>query len=52
LATGGTANALAKIVEKAGGIVVGMEFLIELEDLKGREINSEYDIKALVKYNS
>lgn len=51
LATGGTVNALAKIVEKAGGIVVAMEFLIELEELNGRELNGEYDIKSLIKYN-
>ncbi|QQK07382.1 adenine phosphoribosyltransferase [Miniphocaeibacter halophilus] len=51
LATGGTVNALAKIVEKAGGIVAAMEFLIELEELNGRELNSEYEINSLVKYN-
>ncbi len=51
LATGGTVNALAKLIEECGGVVVAMEFLIELEDLKGREVNSEYYVNALVKYD-
>ncbi|WP_099203544.1 adenine phosphoribosyltransferase [Miniphocaeibacter massiliensis] len=52
LATGGTVNAIAKLIEECGGIVVAMEFLIELEDLKGREKNSEYYIKSIVRYDN
>ncbi len=37
LATGGTASATAGMIEKQGGIVVGIDFLIELAFLKGRE---------------
>ncbi len=51
LATGGTVNALAKIIEKAGGYVVAMEFLIELIDLGGRDKNKGYYINSLLEYN-
>ncbi|MFT8735826.1 MAG: phosphoribosyltransferase family protein, partial [Lentilactobacillus hilgardii] len=37
LATGGTINATREIIEKLGGIVAGVAFIIELEDLHGRE---------------
>lgn len=50
LATGGTTRATAKLIEKLGGEVVAMAFLIELEFLNGRDKVSEYDIKSLVKY--
>lgn len=52
LATGGTVNAMAKLVEKCGGELVAMEFLIELEDLKGREVNKEYYIDSIIKYDN
>lgn len=51
LATGGTVISAAKLIESQGGEVVAMEFLIELEDLKGREKISEYYINSLVKYD-
>lgn len=50
LATGGTMEAAAKLIEKLGGEVVSMQFLIELEFLKGREKLSQYDINSLLKY--
>lgn len=50
LATGGTMEAAAKLIEKLGGEVVSMQFLIELEFLKGREKLSQYDINSLIKY--
>lgn len=51
LATGGTVNAACKLIEQQGGKVVAMEFLIELEQLKGREKNKDYYINSLVKYD-
>ncbi|MFH0778504.1 MAG: adenine phosphoribosyltransferase [Candidatus Eisenbacteria bacterium] len=50
LATGGTALAAARLVEKLGGGVAGIVFLIELEFLKGRERLAAYDLFSLVKY--
>jgi adenine phosphoribosyltransferase len=50
LATGGTIKAAIELVEKLGGVVVGLGFLIELEELKGRELLHGYNIKTLVKY--
>ena len=50
LATGGTVEATIKLVEQLGGEVVGCAFLIELEDLKGRERLSGYDVYAAMKY--
>ena len=50
LATGGTTNASIKLVEQLGGIVIGCAFLIELEDLKGREALNGYDVFTLMKY--
>lgn len=50
LATGGTVEATIKLVEKLGGEVVGCAFLIELLDLKGRELIKNYNIKALIQY--
>jgi len=50
LATGGTVDATIKLVESLGGVVVGCAFLIELEDLKGRELLQNYQVLALMKY--
>ena len=50
LATGGTVEATIKLVEELGGIVVGCAFLIELEDLGGRDILKDYDVYTLMKY--
>lgn len=50
LATGGTMYAAAKLVEKLGGEVVGLGFLIELEDLNGREKLKGYKVESLIQY--
>ncbi len=50
LATGGTALAVCKLVEKLGGKVLGCAFLIDLTNLKGREKLSRYDVFALITY--
>ncbi len=50
LATGGTMKATIAMVEKLGGIVVGLAFLIELEYLNGRELLKDYPIFSLLKY--
>lgn len=51
LATGGTINACAKLVESQGAEVVSMQFLMELTELNGREKNSEYSIDAVLEYD-
>lgn len=50
LATGGTVEATAKLIEKLGGEVVGIAFLIELSFLNGREKLKNYDILSLITY--
>lgn len=50
LATGGTVEATIKLVEKLGGKVVGAAFLIELEDLKGRDLISSIPVFTILKY--
>ena len=50
VAIGGTMEAAAKLIEQLGGEVVSMQFLIELEDLKGREKLSQYEVNSLIKY--
>lgn len=50
LATGGTAAAVAKLVETLQGKVVGLGFILELDFLKGREKLTGYDVNSLVHY--
>ncbi|HEX8101706.1 MAG TPA: adenine phosphoribosyltransferase [Solirubrobacteraceae bacterium] len=51
LATGGTARALADLVERIGGEVVGCAFLVELGFLGGRAQLDGFDVEALVVYD-
>lgn len=48
LATGGTASATARLVAEAGGSVVGLAFLLELEFLSGRAALTGYQVESLV----
>lgn len=50
LATGGTIEATIKLVEQLGGVVVGTAFIVELDDLNGREKLKGYDILSLLNY--
>ena len=50
LATGGTAAAAAKLVEKIGGTVAGFAFIIELTGLNGAKKIGKYPYKSLVRY--
>ena len=51
LATGGTAEAAIKLIKRTGGNLVGVAFLIELEDLKGREkFDHDLRIVSMLKY--
>ena len=51
LATGGTALAAVKLVEKLGGIVVGVVFVMELSYLDGRKTLEGYDVYSVVSYD-
>ncbi len=50
LATGGTVSAAIELVEKLGGHIAGIAFLVELTFLKGREQLEGHDVFALIKY--
>lgn len=49
LATGGTIHAVIDLVEKMGGNIVGLAFLLELTALKGREKMKGYPVVSLIK---
>lgn len=50
IATGGTTEAICKLIEKLGGKVVKIVFLIELLALSGREKLKDYDMVSVIKY--
>ncbi len=50
LATGGTTVATIKLIEELGGEVVGIAYVIELDDLKGRDSLKDYNLFTLVHY--
>jgi adenine phosphoribosyltransferase len=51
LATGGTAAAAARMVEKAGATVAGLGFVVELTFLKGRQKLEGYNVFSLLQYD-
>ena len=51
MATGGSAEAAAKLVEKLGGQVVRMAFVMELAGLEGRKKLAGYDVESLIIYS-
>ena len=50
IATGGTIEAIIKLVESLGGVVVKAAFLVELAGLNGREKLKGYDVAAAITY--
>lgn len=50
LATGGTVKAVTDLIKQAQGKIVGIAFLIELTELKGREKLNGYPVYSLIKY--
>ena len=52
LATGGTMNAVCKLVEKLGGEVFQLSFIVELSFLNGRSKLSNYDVRSIVNYEN
>lgn len=50
LATGGTAKAACKLIEKSGGVVESVLFLIELTFLQGRNVLKEYRVKSIIDF--
>ena len=50
IATGGTTEAIVKMVEKLGGEVVKICFVMELAGLEGRKKLSNYDVESLITY--
>ena len=50
LATGGTAKAIVQLVEKLGAQIYELAFMIELVDLKGREVLENYEVYSQLKY--
>lgn len=51
IATGGTIEAITKLVESLGGEIIKVIFLMELEGLSGRDKLEGYDVEAVIKYN-
>lgn len=50
IATGGTALATARLVERLGGTIVGLAFVIELGFLEGRKVLGSYGVDSIVRY--
>jgi adenine phosphoribosyltransferase len=52
LATGGTMTAACRLVERAGGVIASISFLIELSFLNGRQKLGDYDVFSIIRYDS
>ncbi len=52
IATGGTAHAAVRLIEKSGGTVAGCGFLIDLAYLKGTQKLAKYDVFSLIQYDA
>ncbi len=52
LATGGTIGAACRLVERAGGVIAGLSFLIELDFLQGRKKLAAYEVFSIIRYDS
>ncbi|HWT27795.1 MAG TPA: adenine phosphoribosyltransferase [Mobilitalea sp.] len=50
IATGGTIEAITKLIEMLGGVVVKIVFLMELKGLNGRDKLAGYDVEAVIRY--
>ena len=50
IATGGTAAASCKLIEKLGGEIIGCGFIIDIPDLKGKEKISKYPVFSIVEF--
>ena len=50
IATGGTIEAAAKLIEELGGEVVKIVFLMELAGLNGRDRLRKYDVASVIRY--
>lgn len=50
LATGGTAAAACRLVERLGGKMAGVVFVVEIQALNGRQPLSKYNVASLIKY--
>jgi adenine phosphoribosyltransferase len=51
LATGGTVQAACRLVERLGGVILGLSFLIELDFLKGRQKLGSRDVFSIIRYD-
>ncbi len=51
LATGGTAKAICELVEEIGAEVVALKFVVELPELKGRELLKNYDVASIASFD-
>ncbi len=50
IATGGTARAVAEMVESMGGTIIGLNFVVELTFLGGRNKLAKYDVRSILQY--